>query len=75
MFSGSTNNSQMYVNIYSPNIAKNTTIDWTANNIGAAEYHWRAGGYLADNTQYTGFTLTADTGTLSGTVSVYGYNK
>jgi hypothetical protein len=32
-------------------------------------------GILKNNTSYTGFTLIAQTGNITGTVSVYGYNK
>ena len=72
-YQSSTNSSQMRAYLYGPNLAKNTMFDCTAEAVGTTEYHWRSGGYLADNTQYTSFTLTADTGTLSGTIQVYGY--
>jgi hypothetical protein len=39
-------------------------------------YYFTVGGYLANTTSYTDFTLTASTGTLTGgTIYVYGYNK
>jgi hypothetical protein len=34
------------------------------------------GGFLNDSTSYTGFTIIAETGTLTGgTIAVYGYAK
>lgn len=59
-----------------PNQAKNTIyqsgfIRLTTNGITGF-----AGGYLADNTQYTAFTLTPNTGTMTGgTIRVYGYQN
>jgi hypothetical protein len=32
-------------------------------------------GYVSNNTSYDGFTIIASTGTVTGSVSVYGYNK
>jgi len=73
VYQSSTNSSQMRAYLYGPNLTKNTMFDCTSESVGTTEYHWRSGGYLADNTQYTSFTLTADSGTLSGTIQVYGY--
>jgi hypothetical protein len=75
VYQGSTNSSQMYCNLYGPNLAKNTMFDCVAESIGTGEYHWRSGGYLANDTQYTSFTLTADSGTFGGTIRVYGYRN
>jgi hypothetical protein len=72
-YQSSTNNSAMCTYLYGPNLAKNTVMTFNTASIGTTEYAMNGGGYLANNTQYTGFTLTADSGTLSGTISVYGY--
>lgn len=36
---------------------------------------WSGGGYNASTTQYDGFTIYPNTGTITGTVWVYGYQK
>ena len=74
-YQSSTNNSAMCTYLYGPNLAKNTVMTFNTAAIGTTEYAMNGGGYLADNTQYTGFTLTADSGTISGTVRVYGFNN
>jgi hypothetical protein len=64
------------VELFGPNLAKNTQA--IAVNSGAAvtDYFFTTGGYLADTTQYTAFTLIPNTGTLTGgTIAVYGYAK
>jgi len=33
------------------------------------------GSYLDNSTSYDGFTLSVATGTITGTMSVYGYNQ
>jgi hypothetical protein len=74
-YQSSTNNSAICTYLYAPNLAKNTVMTFSTASIGTTEYAMNGGGYLADNTQYTGFTLTADSGTISGTVRVYGFNN
>jgi hypothetical protein len=59
--------------LQSPNLAKNTTI--TSSSANTTEGHAMAG-YLSDTTQYTAFTITPSTGTLTGgTIKVYGYKN
>jgi hypothetical protein len=41
---------------------------------GSAEAEW-SGGNTTVTTSYTGFTVLANSGNITGTVSVYGYNK
>jgi hypothetical protein len=62
--------------IFSPNAAKRTT--WAANYASSQtgqEVAWN-NGFLSDSTQYTAFTLTPNTGTMTGgTIRVYGYQN
>jgi hypothetical protein len=72
---GSTNSLFLNAELQNPNLAKPTFIsaaftrsDTTA--IGAGTFT----GFLAGTTQYTAFTLTPSTGTMTGgTIRVYGY--
>ncbi len=73
MISYNTSNIQGDITLYGPYLAKPTTFENITNVVGTAEYHWRGGGYLNDTTSYTAFTLTPDSGTISGTIQVYGY--
>ena len=60
-------------NLYSPNLARKTLID---GNYVYASGSYSYGGYLDGTTQYTAFTLTPQSGTITGgTIYVYGYNK
>ena len=74
---GSTSTLSMDLNIAGPNLAKNTTftsISPTTLTTGGNVY-WNQG-FLADTTQYTAFTLLANTGTYTGgTIRVYGYQN
>jgi hypothetical protein len=64
------------VTILSPNLAKNTGFSTVIPFAATTEANFMAGGYLADTTQYTAFTLTASTGTITGgTIRVYGYQN
>jgi hypothetical protein len=56
---------------------KKTWLTWNTDNInsGAGSTIANAGNGYNDTTSFTGFTLIASTGTITGTVSVYGYNK
>jgi hypothetical protein len=61
------------VDLFGPNLAKNTNAIMFNTGAGVADYFFMTGGYLADTTQYTAFTLTPNTGTLTGgTIRVYG---
>lgn len=64
------------IDVLAPNLAKNTHYSGPymgASGVGAV-YH--GGGYLANTTQYTGFTLSPTSGTWTGgTINVYGYQK
>lgn len=76
MVHGSTNTIFGSVDIYSPNLAKNTFAVGQLARSATTSYSGFASGYLADNTQYTGFTFATSTGGVTmtgGTVRVYGY--
>jgi len=62
--------------LFGPNLAKNTTYNATKQQAATTgEVEW-TNGYLADTTQYTAFTLTTSTGTLTGgTIRVYGWSN
>jgi hypothetical protein len=72
---GSANTLFMSAEIINPNLAKPTFanaayIRTDTSAIGAGQYS----GFLSGTTQYTAFTLTASTGTMTGgTIRVYGY--
>lgn len=72
----STNGLNLNCDIFAPNLAKNTQIaavDGRALTTGNAVF--RAGN-LSNTTQYTAFTLTPDSGTLTGgVIRVYGYQN
>lgn len=71
---GSTNALTLDCTIISPNLAKNTQFSSTVSAARTDGYQLAIAGYLADTTQYTAFTLTASTGTITGgTIMVYGY--
>lgn len=61
------------VDVFGPNLAKNTQAIMFNSGAGTADYFFMTGGFLNDTTQYTGFTLIPNTGTLTGgTIRVYG---
>jgi hypothetical protein len=66
------------IDLLGPNLAKNTILSSVGVRSATSSTGinvWSAG-YLADTTQYTAFTLTTITGTLTGgTIKVYGYQN
>lgn len=73
---GSTNSLNGSFNLYDPFNAKNTHM--TCNMVGSStgSFWQTGGGYLANTTSYTAFTLTCGTGTVTGgTIRVYGYQN
>jgi hypothetical protein len=71
---GSTNSLQMAVTLNGPNLAKNTYLTYLYGGSVALNQVESGQGILNDTTQYTAFTLTANTGTWTGgTIRVYGY--
>jgi len=70
---GSANSLQGNIYLYDPFNAKNTHVYWTNSRSDTAQNARQVGGYLANTTSYTAFTLTASTGTITGgTIRVYG---
>ena len=62
------------VTLINPFLAKNTHIFAPNSGSSTTEAFYSFGGYLADTTSYTAFTLTPASGTLTGgTIRVYGY--
>jgi len=70
----STNSLTGTIELTAPNLAKNTSYSTIYSDNRTGGTHIMYGGYLADTTQYTAFTLTTNTGTITGgTIRVYGY--
>jgi hypothetical protein len=64
------------VDLRSPNLAKNTHFSAQFSRSTTTGPNWNVGGYVANTTQYTAFTLSPNTGTLTGgTIRVYGYRN
>ena len=62
------------IDLLSPNLAKNTHMTTTASRAQTTGAWISYGGYLANTTQYTAFTIFPASGTLTGgTIRVYGY--
>jgi hypothetical protein len=74
VLAGDTNSFGGYFDCFGPNLATNTRVAYTRiDNISDAVIRV-AGGILANTTQYTAFTLTMSSGTMTGgTIRVYGY--
>lgn len=71
-----TNSLFLAIDVLSPNLAKNTMFSTVRCNATTGGATVATGGYLADTTQYTAFTLTPASGTLTGgTIRVYGYRN
>jgi hypothetical protein len=72
----SANSLQANVTIFSPNLAKRTTILSSFGSSDTTSYGGAKNGFLNDNTQYTAFTLSTTGPTLTGgTIRVYGYQN
>lgn len=64
------------IELESPNLAKRTIVRAQATGSTTTWYRFDYAGFLDNATQYTAFTLTCSTGTITGgTISVYGYAK
>jgi hypothetical protein len=73
----STDNIALSYRLFGPNLAKTTHFMTEAPLARTAGNNWSyAIGYLNDTTQYTAFTITTVSGTLTGgTIRVYGYRN
>ena len=71
-----TTNSGAIIDVLAPNLAKATAYNtWYPDFRTTGSASWYAG-YLNDSTQYTAFTLTVNSGTITGgTIKVYGYKN
>jgi hypothetical protein len=77
-YGGGTSMAQCTYDIMNPFAAKVTTATFTcfADSSGAATNYMQAGGMqYAQTTSATGFQIAASSGTITGTVTVYGYRK
>jgi hypothetical protein len=72
----SVNTIEMNIDVKQPFLAKNTTFTGAFAASRTDAYWLAVGGYLADTTSYTAFTITSSSGTLTGgTIRVYGYRN
>jgi hypothetical protein len=62
------------IEIGNPNVAARTTAVWSGLSRDLSRMQSGAG-FIEQDTQYTDLFLVPDSGTISGTISVYGYNK
>jgi len=73
---GTTNSLMANFTLIGPNLAKNTFITFQSATSATTAHVFVASGYLADNTQHTGFTFTVGGGNATGgTIKVYGYQN
>jgi len=62
--------------LFCPNLAKVTNFAATVVRTSTGGFFGVYGGFLNDTTQYTAFTITTSTGTITGgTIKVYGYTN
>jgi hypothetical protein len=70
----STNGTAAEIEIQSPNLAKRTMFSMRGAQAATNGISFNTNAFLNNDTQYTGFTLTPTSGTLTGgTIYVYGY--
>ena len=71
-----TNNVVVDVNVFQPNLAKNTSYSTNYFGPSSGDGAIALQGFLNDTTAYTAFTFTTSSGTYTGgTISVYGFRK
>jgi hypothetical protein len=62
------------IELIAPNLAKRTSYNSVMQQVATGGYSLRSAGFVDNATQYTAFTLTAASGTVTGgTIRVYGY--
>lgn len=72
----STTTSHMVIDICSPFLAKNTVVSGMNIYASTSGSQYEYGGILSNTTSYTAFTLTTQSGTLTGgTIQVFGYKN
>jgi hypothetical protein len=73
---GSSNGLNGMIDVFSPFASSRTSAHWVQTHQQTAGFVSRGSGFLDNATSYTAFTLTPNSGTLTGgTISVYGYAK
>ena len=72
-YGGSTDNSNMVLDLHGPQLAKPTGMTGSSS---SETYFTISGGLCTSTVQSTGFTITVDGGTMTGgTIRVYGYHN
>lgn len=70
------NGLSLVADLVAPNLAKNTFVFFNQAVNSTTSVAGAGGGFLNDTTQYTAFTITTSTGTVTGgTIKVYGYRN
>ena len=64
-------NAGFTIDLYCPFLTTKTTFE--ASPVNQTTYSGSAAGYLDNSTSYTGFTISAASGNLTGTCNIYGY--
>lgn len=72
---GNSLKSQLELTLVSPFEVDTTNFYCSASSAESSAFLRLSGGTHNQSTSYTGFTLSASTGTITGKVSVYGFNK
>lgn len=65
---------QASMEVYSPNLVHTTAASMSGSH-GAGDINWNGSLGHATTTQFDGFTIYPSTGTLTGTIRIYGYNN
>lgn len=72
----SLNNHSGQITLQNPYLSDQTTFESRLIGVGTGESQARYAGFLNNTTSYTAFTITANTGTMTGgTIRVYGYQN
>lgn len=75
-WAGETTNLSGFCELYNPNLAKSTGIQSWRPAMAASTAQYVFVGFESSTTQHTAFTVTADSGTITGgTIRVYGYTN
>ncbi len=73
---GTTNSLNSLIHLFDPFAAKATHMQARGATSSTTGYHFQTAGFLNNTTSYTDFTLTCESGTITGgTIRVYGYQN
>jgi hypothetical protein len=78
LFGGNTLAGSYVIDLVNPFKADETTIHNSASVVTSGTptaYQYKSSGVVNNTTSYDGFTILSQSGTMTGSVSVYGYNK